>query len=369
MRILAQEVPVPKQGTAESGPCRPERTVMRGAPKILLPMLCLLAAGLSACSESDSSTTSGISTLPQPQVVGEWKSKIGESIESLAIHDGAIYAVSGYDGVLVFRMSVSNTPEKATNFLTNTRVRSILLSASEKPALLYAVGSDKNNNSVLQAYSLADPFDPELVYSSSNLPGSFPNSLALSGTSVYLGDEFNGLMEFDRITNPPQLREKRRMGIGGVRLRAIAVDTDRKMAAVAAEEDGVIMVDLVSGKIAGRASNPLSMACTIQISNRFVAVGDRMNGIILYDMTKPDQPLILGSYSTAGEAMDIRLNNKELTVSDGGNGLVHLDISGPKNISNTWRFSCPGITYQSVQVSNLVFMACGADGMRIIRIP
>ena len=69
----------------------------------------------------------------------------------------------------------------------------------------------------------------------------------------------------------------------------------------------------------------------VAVVGNYAYVADDDNGLVIVDVSDPENPTLEGHYDTAGNARGVAVNGNHTYVADGGNGLVIVDVT---NITN-----------------------------------
>lgn len=78
----------------------------------------------------------------------------------------------------------------------------------------------------------------------------------------------------------------------------------------------------------GRFST-LASANNIFVSGNYAYLADGTAGLLVVNISDPENPEFLGSYDTSGEALDVAVSNGYAYVADGSSGLAIIDVSDP----------------------------------------
>ncbi|NQU75501.1 MAG: peptidylprolyl isomerase [Planctomycetes bacterium] len=118
--------------------------------------------------------------------------------------------------------------------------------------------------------------------------------------------------------------------------------------------------------IAGLPSSTGATEYSSDVVGNLVYLACGNAGIEVYDATDPAQPLLLGSYNTAGEARNIKVVGDYAFVSDTFNGLVTLNVSNPADITLISTTPVGGSAALGLDARDgLLYVASYADGLNV----
>lgn len=152
--------------------------------------------------------------------------------------------------------------------------------------------------------------------------------------------------------------------------KALAVQLDLvfNLAYVAADEGGLRVVD-ISAPDLPRELGSLKLPGGVQ---HLELHGDRLalssgDRILLVDVSRPDNPILLGEYAPPREARRVGIRNDLAFVADLDGGLKVLDLANPAMPLLIYG-ETEGATYDVLPVGNRLYVADGAAGVRILDI-
>lgn len=114
------------------------------------------------------------------------------------------------------------------------------------------------------------------------------------------------------------------------------------------------------------------LATTVQVRGKIAYVIDsnenNPGGLMLINISNPEQPVLLGSYYEAGMPNDFALQGDLAYVSNSGDGLEILNVSNPDNIVRIGHYRPGKIMYDVEVRDNIAFLASNSEGLEILNI-
>ncbi|HNX01465.1 MAG TPA: hypothetical protein PKK33_08880, partial [Candidatus Cloacimonadota bacterium] len=108
-------------------------------------------------------------------------------------------------------------------------------------------------------------------------------------------------------------------------------------------------------------------ANSIQVIGNLAYITDSVQGIMVLDISNPEEPQLLSSYPTPGEAKSLSIIGNRAYLADGSNGLRIYDISDP-----THTVYLGGDFYLDAMdvavVDSLAFVTCDGVNLQIVNI-
>jgi len=104
----------------------------------------------------------------------------------------------------------------------------------------------------------------------------------------------------------------------------------------------------------------------IQDNLAFLAHGEA--GVLIVDITNPDNIVETASYDTLAYVNRLELREKNIYVANGIGGLLVLDHSDPNNIEFSASFNTPGIAEDLALYKKQAFIADGNNGLVVVNI-
>ncbi len=110
------------------------------------------------------------------------------------------------------------------------------------------------------------------------------------------------------------------------------------------------------------------MPLGVAVSGNYAYIAQGTHGLVIIDITSKSDPVVTGSYDTAGSAYDVAISGDYAYVADGSDGLIVMDISNPSSPVYKGSFDTAGST-QGVTVSgNYAYIADNSNGLVILNI-
>ncbi len=105
-------------------------------------------------------------------------------------------------------------------------------------------------------------------------------------------------------------------------------------------------------------------------ANSIFAAGDRLfladgeNGLLIFDISDPDNIRQIGEFNTDGDALGVYVSGDYAFIADGPNGLVILDISDVEDIQLTGHYNSDGISYYVYVYGEYAYVCDGQRGFQ-----
>lgn len=233
----------------------------------------------------------------------------------------------------------------------------------------------------LRIADVRDPAQPREI-GFYDTPGS-ARKIALVGYHAFIADGKAGMRILD-VSDPTAP-----VALGSILVPGETVDVAvaGNYAYLASESGGISIVD-VSNRLApilvstietpGRANGaaimqvfmapegivPGSLDFTQQakLQATYVYVADGPQGVTVIDATVPINPMIIGSYNTSGNALDIEMTSYIGFLADGRAGVRILDLRNPAEPAQIVVYDTPGYAYKVKLVDNRLYVADGDEG-------
>ncbi|MDP8238840.1 MAG: choice-of-anchor D domain-containing protein [Candidatus Hatepunaea meridiana] len=103
----------------------------------------------------------------------------------------------------------------------------------------------------------------------------------------------------------------------------------------------------------------------VVVSGDYVCAAVGENGLVVIDISDPDNPNIVGSFDTPGIANGVTLIGEHAYIGDGENGLLVINVSDPENPDLVYSKDTPGFTTNIVVHGDYAFAADGNNGLII----
>lgn len=213
---------------------------------------------------------------------------------------------------------------------------------------------------------VSDPVSPTQV-GFYNQPGYLLfNAIAVTGSYIFLVDEFTGLNVVDVSTPamPTWVAGYKRAEDG------YGIDIAGNYAYLVTGSDGLRVLDI---------SNPLEIteagyvalpgfAWEVAVAGNYAYMAVDEEGLQIVDISTPTMPLVVGSYDTPGQALDVAIGGIYAYVADGEAGLQILDISSPLTPTFKNNYATDGGAYVITVADDHAYFADGLGGVRALYI-
>jgi hypothetical protein len=98
-----------------------------------------------------------------------------------------------------------------------------------------------------------------------------------------------------------------------------------------------------------------------------VFVADRLGGLRIFDAARPEEPTRLGSFERRGRfALGVSVVGSHAFLASRRLGITVLDVSNPGRPRTLAVIDTPGEAWDVQVVDDLVFVADGSAGLRIL---
>lgn len=196
-------------------------------------------------------------------------------------------------------------------------------------------------------------------------PGSAMYDIVLDGTIIYAACDDDGIRMMDISGTPPSL-----VGSTDARSFTMGVGYANNHAYIANTRDGVIVVNVSD------PDNPTQVglyvttdqAQDVTIDGKTAYVSDRFGGLILLDVSTPATPTFIGSYNSPGYAYSVSLGGGYAYLADGPQGLRIIDIGIPAAPVEVGYFNTAGEASDVLVRGDYAYVADGPEGLRVIDI-
>jgi len=199
----------------------------------------------------------------------------------------------------------------------------------------------------LVVVDISDPEHPVEVSLDSNTAWRAV-SMAVSGRFIFLADPggpgTSGSLKIFDVADP--VHPKLTGYFDGVNQPAGAMTVDNRLAYVTSD-DGLAIVDISEPTAPSRAGLYMldrlpDLGRDIVVSGSYAYIADGWSGLLVVDISRPNNPLIVSSLDTAGIAWGLALDGNLVYVADEYNGLRVIDISNPINPVEVGFYDLPG---------------------------
>lgn len=176
----------------------------------------------------------------------------------------------------------------------------------------------------IEVIDVSNPSAPLHIASVSDM-GSSPNDIFVYNGYAYVQDRFNGLVVYD-MADP--------------------------------QEPVQVAVRSIGGNSTGR------VYCD---GNRVYATDGLFGGVAVFDITTPDNPVLLSQYHAGTHPADIAVRNGVAFIAD-GYGIEVVDLSSPAMPSVLGRVATPGSSRAIELVDDTIYVADTGAGLQVISI-
>ncbi|MEW5804506.1 MAG: hypothetical protein AB1847_20630 [bacterium] len=237
-----------------------------------------------------------------------------------------------------------------------------------------------NGLTILTVQDPATPFDAGKY----NTKG-YAQAVAVSGSHAFIADEENGLLAID-ISDPSKPALAGHYHTEGT---ANNLAVFGNYACVADENMGLSIIDLTTclnksavlqaktakgpqdiKDIACSTTWPWALALDVEVSSHHAYIADKINGLMVFDLSGlPSPPALVGSSDAAEHAQNLAISGDYAYVACWSNGLVIIRITDPNQPVFAGRYSHQGLTARDVAVAgNYAYVAAGDQGLLVIEI-
>ncbi len=244
------------------------------------------------------------------------------------------------------------------NLLRSLTTTSLTKGVAVSGSLVF-IADGEEGVKILDAGSTGTP-----LVGSYDTPG-FAFDLAVRGDTVYVADGGCGLLLLD-VTYPEAISPLGHYQTFGM---AKSVEVQGSCALVIDYAYGFQIVDVsdpTAPSYAGHSAG-LGDIWTMRMGkDGYLYIADIGNGLRIWDVDDPEQPIELGRFDTAGYVLDVAIQDGVAYVADGWNGFLSLDVSAPNNPVQIGHIPTDGYAFAIDIVNDLAYLSEGHAGMRII---
>lgn len=221
---------------------------------------------------------------------------------------------------------------------------------------------------VLSAAALASPVLAEVCIEpvgSCDTP-VFANAVTVSGSYAFVVDLDHGMRVID-VSNPASPVEVGAFLVPFQFTSDVAVSGSY---AYVTDVGGLRVVDISNpASPTGVGFLNTSSARGVSLSGGLAYVADNDAGLVVVDITTPDNPIQLGVCDTPGFAWSVAANGGYAYVADYLEGLRVIDVSDPATPTEVGYYETPEAAHAvAVSASGYVSVADGWGGLRIINV-
>jgi hypothetical protein len=308
-------------------------------------------------------------------LVDEYKGT--ESIMTVKVYGGYLYAAAGEEGVLVFDISnPSNMTRvkkfKDEDFLPVNTVDFERIGGKDYAFLGISAGGE-GGIAVLEVTDGTNfNVDPAESISEIDVAGHFPVAIVADTARVYTADKNQGVMAYD--LNFVAFTAAADAGFAAFDLfnkgASVAIDGDNLF--IAARDHGVFILNKADASTVSEIYFSLidvnSLAVDGTAGRKRLIVADTYFGVIIYNIMTAATPKLIGRYSTLGEARDVIVNGDEIYVADGSNGVLWIDKTTETSPRLKGEFQdAVGFAYNLDYDGGFVYVAYGPNGIKVLQ--
>jgi hypothetical protein len=122
------------------------------------------------------------------------------------------------------------------------------------------------------------------------------------------------------------------------------------------------------GELLSTVSNALSMANSVYLDEETLIIGDRMGGVVIYNIADPRNYRYIINYNTSGDTYDASELSNSIYIADGINGILKIRREKFSDFTLEKQFN-DGAIYNKLYYlaeKGELFAGCGKDGLRIL---
>lgn len=218
------------------------------------------------------------------------------------------------------------------------------------------------SNEGLQIFDISDRFNPvEISYFDLN---TSTHGMKVSGNTVYLASGSKGLTIFNisDVNNIIKIGEYNTPG------NAWDVDVKDNRAYIADLNEGLRIINITN------PANPVEIASTkilkplysVSLAGNFAYVGSANFGVRVLDVSNPDMIPIV-KYLNSGRGYHTLINENFVYISGGYEGMFVYDITDPGDPVRVTEYNTPGHVYDVFVENNYVYLADYNAGFDILK--
>ncbi|OHD57357.1 MAG: hypothetical protein A2Y33_07690 [Spirochaetes bacterium GWF1_51_8] len=337
--------------------------------KVVLIVFFAAAALLTGCTlpADDSGGSSKISLVTNIVTT--------EVIKNVYVSGGYLYAAAGYDGLIVYQIVNPSNLVKKDTYSDNVPVNDVVVKTVGGSNYAFIPLGNVNDTAgmmVLNVTMATNIYLPDANHLEAAIANASGAAIAVKddGSEAYVADDFKGLIKY-ALAIPAT-------GVGASTIKSlnnnpgVDISVSGSIAYIAGKEGGVFVVDVTgAGTIKANLSSSLSIVNGTAISGSTLVVADRMNGILVYDVSDPAKPKLKSSYDTSGDAFDAVVNGSDIFVANGADGILWLTIASASSLTLKGSYhETSGICYKlfySTDTTPYIYAAYGPAGIKIFK--
>jgi len=305
-------------------------------------------------------------SLVKYNLVNSWKGTNGEVLKSFTVDISNVYLALGEDGLSI--LDNHDLVLKAS-FITNLSFNDIAVKKFGTNILAFLAVGDFETPGGVVVCDITDFTNIRIITSIlvSNSISERIKVLTDNGKKIdiFTSDKNNGFVLYNYDEENNTLSAK---NLGFVRnYTGIEIDADKKIIC-SVSKSGYVYLYNWKGELLSTISNSLSMANSVSLYGGFMVIGDRMGGVILYNVADPRNCVLLVNYNTSGDTYDAFEMDNSIFIADGINGILKVRREKFSGFTLEKQFNDGAIynkLFYSAENGNL-YAGCGKDGLRIL---
>jgi hypothetical protein len=115
-------------------------------------------------------------------------------------------------------------------------------------------------------------------------------------------------------------------------------------------------------------------ACDVAVANHYAYLTCEAEGVKIFDVRDPRNPVLISTFDTPGHAMGITISDNYAIVGDKEAGVQVVDVSDPVHPVSSGSFDTPGGAEWTegsrgvAVVGGFVYLADGVNGLYVFRL-
>ena len=260
-----------------------------------------------------------LSDLAQPVKTGQ-TDVMPDVIENLTVVDSFLFTANGFSGIHIVDVSQPQATENVASIDTPGFAYDVDIQGD------YAYVADSSNG--LRIYNIENRVNPDVDYYPEV---GYLDTASLSLRSVVVNGNYAYVSNWN-----------------GTRVDIIDISDPSIPTVVGGYDTGSYPFDL-------------------EVSDQYLYIADRDNGLIIVDVSDPGQVVEVGSQNTPGEAYDVEISSTHAYIADRTFGVRIIDISNPAVPQETGAYAATVKDVQSVAyIENNILLADVQQGLKII---
>ena len=148
---------------------------------------------------------------------------------------------------------------------------------------------------------------------------------------------------------------------------AYGVEVSGDYSYIADRENGLVVIDISDPenpyKVGGCDTND---AIQVAVNNGYAYIADGNHGLVVVNISDPENPHYAGGYDTDGMAWGVAVDGSYAYIADDDKGLVVVDVSDPENPQFAGHYNPTGYSRDVVVRGNYAYVAASYRGLVII---